>query len=107
MNKQTLKALRGSIKKWFELSKGRGDDRGSNNCPLCKLFYAVDCNGCPVKEKTMANLCKNTPYNNWSKYHKSIFFMPFMATTPKARALAKAEYNFLCSLLPKAKKRKS
>lgn len=38
MDKKTVKAIRGSIKKWEDIEKGTGMDFGVGNCPLCHLF---------------------------------------------------------------------
>lgn len=35
MNKETLIALKGSIKKWEDIVGGIGYDDGADNCPLC------------------------------------------------------------------------
>lgn len=39
MNSRTLKALKGSIRKWERICNGTGEDRGPRNCPLCELFF--------------------------------------------------------------------
>ena len=95
MNKETLKALKGSIHKWEKIVAGIGDDDGPDNCPLCQLFNTSDvdeleaCNGCPVAEKTGEQYCLRTPYDQYSG----------AATTSNA----KKELAFLKSLLPKRK----
>ena len=38
MNRKTLTALKGSIKKWEKIVAGTGSDNGYQNCPLCALF---------------------------------------------------------------------
>ena len=93
MNKQTLKALKGSIKKWQGVTKGTIQDRGPVNCPLCQLFLLGEpssCIGCPVCQKTKKTGCRGTPYTLYNVYgHKKY---------------ARAEVKFLKSLLPKVKK---
>lgn len=100
MTPATLKALRGSIKKWEKIVDGTGCDLGSHNCPLCKLFLTDDgCEGCPVSEKTGKPDCRGSPYIKWTLIHQG--WWPLYADMPKERAAAKAELNFLKSLLPK------
>ena len=37
---KTLRALKGSITKWNKIVKStKAEDKGTANCPLCKLFY--------------------------------------------------------------------
>lgn len=90
MTKKTLKALRGSIQKWEKIVEGTGVDQGVYNCPLCQLFYRLDCKGCPVFERTGYPFCDKTPYREWED-----------DCTPELKKLAQAEVDFLKSLLPK------
>ena len=104
MNKRTLTALRGSIKKWEAIVEGNGAERGTYNCPLCKVFHKGDCKGCPVVIETGLLACDGTPYEDWAHfidcYHlRTINKMPPEYRT-KARKLAQAELDFLRSLLP-------
>lgn len=64
MDAETLKALKGSIKKWRGIVAGTEIDHGSDNCPLCQLFVerTESCRGCPVQERTGRNYCHRTPY---------------------------------------------
>lgn len=98
MNKQTLKALKGSIKKWELIVAGEGKDLGAENCPLCQLFIVRGCKGCPVMEKTGYAECKGSPYDEWIKGTK--FKNGRRADTPEKKKLARAELKFLKSLLP-------
>jgi hypothetical protein len=105
MNKQTLKALKGSIKKWQSIVNKTGVDRGTNNCPLCKLFYNYEyivdhCLGCPVRNRTGEQYCTNTPYVKFSDLDDG----SGIANTPEKLAAAVEELKFLKSLLPKEKK---
>ena len=109
MNASTLKALKGSIRKWELIVAGEGKDNGDKNCDLCRLFYSRDCEGCPVAVNY--TLCGFTPYGGWMEHH---YFdrhrgLPFAARTTKEKALAQAEVDFLRGLLPKrrATKRRS
>jgi len=47
MDAKTLKALKGSIKKWEKIIAGTGVDKGGDNCPLCKAC-GWNCRDCPV-----------------------------------------------------------
>lgn len=88
MDKRTLKALKGSIKKWEKIVDGTGTDKGPDNCPLCKLFFdSTDCLGCPVNNATGKTGCRGTPYDDYS-----------LAADKHVPALA--ELDFLKSLLP-------
>lgn len=92
MNAKTLKALRGSIRKWERIVAGTGSDNGPHNCPLCRLFFwnREACEGCPVAAKTGRAQCDGTPYRDydWSGSKED----------------ARRELNFLKSLLPKKSK---
>ena len=119
MNAETLTALKRSIEHWERLACGTIDEGiGPGSCHLCKLFNPymtgsknqitrlvigkekeVVCYGCPVMESGNGkdrNLCDNTPYEHAA----------YIATTaskegPAFIAAAKAELDFLKSLLPK------
>lgn len=91
MNKRTLKALQGSIRKWQGVVDGRVKDKGPSNCPLCEVFFYHHCRGCPVAEHTGFSDCYDTPYDEWCE-----------ASTPaEERRAARHELAFLKSLLPK------
>lgn len=111
MNKQTLKALKGSIKKWEGIVAGLESDRGTKNCPLCKLFQRDDaCDGCPIKDVTGKDTCDETPYEDWcdavlpqwaSREHGDEW--DFKASDDETVMCAVLELEFLKSLLPGAK----
>ncbi len=95
MDKKTLEALHGSIRKWEAIVAGTGIDDGHRNCPLCQMFLLeLDgftsknpmCRGCPVYERTGETGCKRTPYD---QYHDV-----------ENEENARAELAFLRSLLP-------
>lgn len=104
MKRETLKALEGSIKKWEKIVDGSGGDEGTENCPLCKLYYtplSSDCAPCPVSKRVKTSCCEETPYVKWNNYaedRRQPF--PFYVTTVKALSLALDELYFLKSLLP-------
>jgi hypothetical protein len=92
MDEKTLEALKGSIRKWEKIRDGQMHDEGARNCPLCQLFNNAhnrfkDCEGCPVKQRTGFQFCKNTPYVDI--YNNGEF-----------GDLIQAEIDFLVSLLP-------
>lgn len=100
MDKRTLKALQGSIRKWEKIVEGTGVDRGSDNCPLCKEFtYPVLCRGCPVQTDMQRGGCIGTPYDAWmqSGGHP----MGSKANTEEKFMAACLELAYLKSLLPR------
>ena len=109
MNKKTLKALNGSIKKWEEIVKSTdAEDNGTANCPLCMAFSS--CNDCPVGNLTRNNYssgCQTTPYEEWEKHqidcHTYTSSLPYtrIKGCRKCLRIAKTELNFLRGLLPK------
>lgn len=111
MNAKTLKALKGSVRKWDRLARGEGLDRADANCPLCKLFYGDplqsspgDCVGCPVMKETGEQYCAGTPYSDWSHWVKTAVYGGYRGNKAKnssEKRLALAERDFLRSLLPK------
>lgn len=104
MDRKTLKALKGSIKKWEKIVAKKGNDDGAANCPLCGL-YPMSCEGCPIDKKT-TNGCNFTPYEKWNDHQIEIHGerLPFTIQCKICERHAKAELKFLKSLLPKEKK---
>src|SRR5690348_14984499 len=105
MNTKTLKALKGSIRKWERIVAGHGTDEGVDNCPLCKLFYGSDdtdepyCDGCPIRTITGRAFCLGSPYERWADmFH---FGMTRSVVDKDTLVAAQAELDFLKSLLPK------
>ena len=96
MTPTTLRAIKGSIRKWVKIRNGTGKDEGPDNCPLCKLFYAKKCKGCPVSAVTGQIECLGSPYEVWSDF-------PLNENISSSRciAIAEAEILFLKTLLPK------
>lgn len=103
MDKTTLKALKGSIHKWWSIAYDNGIDRGMKNCPLCKTFYNSysywlsedGCSNCPVYKDTGKGGCTDTPYEaygelNWDERN----------VEKQAKRLAIKEMKYLISLLP-------
>lgn len=101
MDKKTLKALKGSIKKWEKIVAGTGTDHGQSNCPLCKKFYDYEkdtCHGCPVYQNSGAMGCAGTPYDDFSDWDMENWGEPM---DEEGIRLAMAELDYLKSLLPK------
>ena len=107
LSKRAETALRGSIKKWEKIAADKGEDLGGANCPLCKLYYVHDCLACPVRLHTDAEYCEDTPYIDWYDHHyddhSNISGVDSLVIECSVCvSLAKAELNFLRSLLPEA-----
>jgi len=103
MDKETLEALKGSIRKWERIIYENGQDRGVNNCPLCNLFYyqIPRCMECPVCKKTDRRKCKGTPYMDWFEYQEEFGRnIPNVIFDEESKELAQKELDFLKSLLP-------
>jgi hypothetical protein len=97
MDERTLTALRGSIAKWEGIVAGTAKNEGAGNCPLCQLFLVPaplgsECVGCPVRDRSGASNCFNTPYMN--------FVWTWPLYSEKKHEHAKRELEFLTSLLP-------
>jgi len=100
MDAKTLKALKASIEKWERNAVAETPDgylTGSDDCPLCALFYAKSCVGCPVREKTRLSLCDGSPYRKaygaWEEWEDG-------GPIEAAHTAAREEVAFLKSLLP-------
>lgn len=119
MNKETLQALKGSIKKWENIVKyTTAKDDGIHNCSLCKLYHSVisanylseSCLACPIYNKTNIAFCHETPYQEWSEHQFKEHYNSRKANYRHSKCkdcltLAKEELNFLKSLLPKKVKK--
>jgi hypothetical protein len=114
MDKRTLAALQGSIKKWEGIVAGTGKDEGIYNCPLCTVFLdegaeegeQVSCYGCPVSIAVQNTGCEDTPYDEWADHQnivhaKAPFRFPCFCVCPECTRLAQIELDFLKSLLPR------
>jgi hypothetical protein len=105
MDERTLTALRGSIKHWEENLAAKKPEEailGPRHCPLCVMFISMPaCIGCPVREKTGKTNCGGTPYDQAAEAHESWSEYGDMRHDNQWREAAKAELDFLKSLLPK------
>lgn len=94
-----IEAIKGAIRKWEQIAAGTRVDGGVVDCPLCDWFYDDRrCDGCPVSERTKVGHCRGTPYVDWLTSFGA--FGPDLADTPERKAIARAELDFLKSLLP-------
>lgn len=109
MDPETLEALKGSIAKWEGIVAGTATDQGERNCPLCRQFPTMTCDGCPVKARTGRSNCLGTPYySEWMRLEEPDVRGcgcrkckgERVALTDVGRSAAKAELDFLKSLLP-------
>ncbi len=68
MDKETAAALEEAIAHWKENLQYAQEEEvqhvkvGSDDCPLCTLFYANMCDGCPVSQRTDKRYCDDTPH---------------------------------------------
>ena len=113
MDKETLKALKASVRKWKRQVKNPFLPTGWDNCPLCKLFHpssgssrvimTKDCYGCPVQAKTGTPYCIDTPYDEWD-YHKANWHeFEVDANCAECKEFIAEELEFLKGLLEEAK----
>ncbi len=107
MKKETLEALKGSIRKWEGIVAGTATDRGALNCPLCALFWRWECKDCPVASVTGEIWCRGTPYRAWEeRMRREAGKREWTAFDEESRRLAEGELRFLKGLLPKRKTHK-
>jgi len=66
-------SLDGAIEKWEFLAsflrthpEALVSDGARTTCPLCQLYWANACHGCPIAEWTGLPHCENTPHE---RYH--------------------------------------
>ncbi len=107
MKKATLEALKKSIAKWKRIVRSsKAEDRGDENCPLCKLFFdnRPSCYGCPVLLKVGVSHCCDTPYREWAVHgktqHRDEVYPHRVPGCKTCMKLAKEELAFLEGLLP-------
>jgi hypothetical protein len=101
MDAKTLKALKASIAKWernVAAETPRDALTGSDDCPLCALFFRSNCNGCPVEDRTGKPVCRDTPYEFADRMLWQWEY--FDGSRERWQSAAQAEVDFLKSLLP-------
>ena len=95
MTPKARTALEASIKKWEKVVLGKKDERGTDDCALCKISYDADCKGCPVAKRALTSKCRGTPYGSW----RGLFTTEDRyATTAEHRLAAFKMLDFLESL---------
>lgn len=115
MKPATLKALKGSIRKWELIVAGTGADDGQHNCPLCQRFdryelalCETDNEQCPVAIATGDTECSGSPYVDWRRAITETrgigYFRHDKATDDETVMCAVLELEFLRDLLPKGVK---
>ncbi len=98
MDERTRDALNRAIRHWAFNEEGPIELAavGPDACPLCALFIAkIDCAGCPVAARTGKPGCEGSPYREADQA-----FMYRDEDEPRWRAAARAEREFLESLIP-------
>ena len=113
MDKETLKALKASVRKWERQVKDPTLSTSWQNCPLCKLFHpssgssrvikTEDCSGCPVKAKTGEPYCISTPYDEWYYHKANCHEFEIGANCVECKEFITEELKFLEELLEEAK----
>ena len=108
MPKRTLAALKASIVKWEGNVAAKTPGQvllGPESCPLCALFFVGDCHGCPVRQFTGDRDCCGSPYDEaldaWDAWDNEPTIQKYKTAWREA---ARAELNFLVSLLPEGER---
>lgn len=105
MDTETREALEGSIRKWEGVASGKKGERGTSDCPLCnKFFHQAEggyCVRCPVYARTGRPGCMESPWTNWIAASGWSAELGRCADTDAGRNAARAELDFLISLIPK------
>ena len=103
MDAKTLTALTQSIEKWERNAVAETPDDFRvyvSDCALCDLFWPI-CNGCPVQARSGRPDCAETPYTEATASRQKWRDDPSNdSRRAKAQAAARAEVEFLRSLLP-------
>jgi hypothetical protein len=108
MDDRTRAALEASIEHWEENAAAQrywDTDLSSEGCALCVLFRGEwdspdECSGCPIAEATGQITCKGTPYDAASDAKDAWFDGADKEQRDAFRTAARAEVDFLKSLLP-------
>ena len=103
MKPETLTALKESIKHWERNAFGpigKASD-AMRDCALCGIYFNSNCEECPVRENTGRRSCHGTPYSKASRALDRWQSSDGVKAEEDAfREAAKAELEFLKSLLP-------
>lgn len=104
MDEKTLTALRQSIEKWERNAVAEVPTdftTGMSTCSLCDMFSLRACAGCPINDKTNDRGCIGSPYAGAVGAKYEWLEEPSReGLRAKAQAAARAEVEFLRSLLP-------
>lgn len=110
MNKKTVLALKASIEHWRENEAAEIVDKVGvygKDCALCKMFAIKNghCVGCPVAAKTGHQSCFRSPWDS-ARDAFSVWCRNPGSTRARDdfRAAARAEREFLESLLPEGER---
>lgn len=103
------KAIIGSILKWVNIAFFGGEDRGSQNCPLCRYSqerteeYGNICYACPICQYSdKIRGCRHTPFRDWRNHIENEH--PHLSNRvhcPTCQQLAIEELEYLFSVLEK------
>ena len=112
MNKKTLAALKASIQHWKENEAAESSDDVSvwgDYCALCQLFVVKNesCDGCPVAKRTGKEQCDGSPWGaarDEFKKWRWAYLVDLQEARDAFRAAARAEREFLESLLPEGER---
>lgn len=103
MTPNTLRALRASIKHWEENAAAETPEEvgaTARECALCAKFIYGGCTDCPVFYETGNELCEGTPYIAAFDALEAWEATPTPEAEAAFRIAARAEVDFLKSLLP-------
>lgn len=103
MDKKTAEALEGSIEKWRHIVEEGGEDNGTGNCPLCKLFLSdysdTSCEDCPVGKTVGTHVSCSPQYMAWHRHQRDEHYgTPNTIHCPECEKFARTELEFLKSL---------
>lgn len=105
MEQETIDAVIAAVCKWDLIAQGIGVDNGTDNCPLCIMFFdrapGTGCDEeCPVFEVTSQELCNGSPFKYTNL--ESDYTIPehHGYITTEEFAAIEDEIEFLISLLP-------
>jgi hypothetical protein len=63
-----IRIMEASVRKWNRIIDGQGTDGGVLDCPPCRIYYMLVCNGCPIADYTGKKFCKHSPYGPWYRH---------------------------------------
>lgn len=109
MNKKTLAALKASIQHWRENEAAESSNDVSvwgDYCALCNLFVRMEetCKRCPVAKSTGKEDCEGSPWEAAKMAYNEWRLDGYEKARDAFRAAARAEREFLESLLPEGER---